>query len=137
MTRHLFTYGSLMFEAVWSQVTGGRHASLPARLPGYRRRGLQGEVYPAIIAGGPDDAVADVLYLDLDATDIRALDEFEGELYQRRAVTCRTDAHGVIAAQTYVLKDEYRHLLGDADWDPDGFARHGLAQFIADYRGFK
>ena len=38
---NVFTYGSLMYEAVWTRVVRGQYASVRARLAGFRRMSEQ------------------------------------------------------------------------------------------------
>jgi len=45
---NLFTYGSLMFAEVWSQLVRGDYVKRPARLHGFTRRRVHGDVYPVI-----------------------------------------------------------------------------------------
>ena len=40
---NVFTYGSLMYEAVWTRVVRGQYASVRARLAGFRRLAIRDE----------------------------------------------------------------------------------------------
>jgi gamma-glutamylcyclotransferase (GGCT)/AIG2-like uncharacterized protein YtfP len=116
---HVFAYGSLMYDSVWSRVVAGSYERTVSMLRGYKRRLLRGRVYPALLPGGPDDIVNGVVYLDVLKEDILRLDLFEGELYRRDGVLCqiREDTH--IPAQTFLLKPEHYHLAIDRNWEPE------------------
>ena len=133
---HIFTYGSLMFNPVWSTVVTGTYEHCPARLPGFVRRSIRGEDYPAIIADRLAATVDGVLYLGVDRDDLARLDAFEGTIYFRQQVQVRT-ADNLFAAETYVLGNAYRHLLGDEPWRPEAFEKTGIHRFLDSYHGFK
>ncbi|HVL77420.1 MAG TPA: gamma-glutamylcyclotransferase family protein [Noviherbaspirillum sp.] len=115
---HIFTYGSLMFSEVWQRVVPGSHASVPARLPGYRRSAIRGVSYPGIAAD--DSAQVDGrLYLDVAAEDLAALDRFEGGEYARVAVSVVLEDGARFEAQAYVYL--YPDKLTGAVWDPGHF----------------
>lgn len=127
MPQHVFTYGSLMFAPVWQRVVRSAYRSSAATLAGFRRFALVDETYPGMIeADGA--SVTGVLYFDVDAADLQALDDFEGTEYERRTVQVTTPAGAVVTAQTYVFLLPRR--LAQHDWDPDGFA---LARFMGTY----
>jgi gamma-glutamylcyclotransferase (GGCT)/AIG2-like uncharacterized protein YtfP len=127
---NVFTYGSLMYESVWSLVVSVSYERTLADLSGYRRRLLRGQVYPALLAGDATDTVQGVIYLDVQPGDIERLELFEGELYRREKVGCVTRHGERLAAEAFVIRPEYLHLVIDRDWDPDLFARTGLAAFL-------
>ena len=62
MSVHIFTYGSLMFDGVWSKVVDGIYEKVGARLYGYQRRKIRGEIYPTVLPGKSGDYV-DVYYI--------------------------------------------------------------------------
>ena len=127
---HVFTYGSLMYSPVWERVVTGSYRALPATVRGYARRRIAGEVYPALVDAESGDAVEGVLYLDVSAGDLAALDRFEGEAYERIAVRVEGEWGGA-EAWTY----RYRELsrVEPAPWEPAAFERDGLARFLATY----
>ncbi|MCX5753855.1 MAG: gamma-glutamylcyclotransferase, partial [Candidatus Krumholzibacteria bacterium] len=45
---NLFTYGSLMFDEVWSRLVRGDYLQRPGRLHGFTRRQVCDDVYPVI-----------------------------------------------------------------------------------------
>ena len=125
----VFTYGSLMFEAVWSRVVHDNYHQTAAILPGYRLHGLRNETFPAIIKSGSNDQVSGILYLAISDDDCARLDEFEGDYYQRETVSV-ISADKTILAETYILRDEFIHLLDKNGWDAEQFERQHLANFI-------
>ena len=127
MSSHVFTYGSLMFDAVWSRVVVGRYRAMPATLDDHARFGIGDETYPGMIPS-PGSRVAGVLHLDVDDGDLDRLDRFEGDDY-RRATVDVTGADGATRnAQTYLYLLPQR-LLPTA-WEPDAFA---MQRFLDTY----
>jgi hypothetical protein len=100
---NLFTYGSLMFVEVWSQLVRGDYVKRPARLHGFTRRRVHKDVYPVIFRSNDSECV----------------DGFEKHM-----------------AEAYVLKDCYKYLVNNNEWDPQWFAREALPFFIHNYGGF-
>lgn len=133
---HIFTYGSLMFEPVWSKVVAGVYGSCASILEGYDRKGLIGEVYPAVVPSAPYSQVHGILYRGVEASDLSALDRFEGEYYFRKTEQVITSDREILAAEIYVLKEEYYMLLSPKDWDPDYFSTTNIDIFIHSYRNF-
>lgn len=132
MPRHVFAYGSLMFEAVWQRVVQGRPAARPARLHGFERLAVRSEAFPAIVERA-DASVDGVLYLAVDEDDLRRLDAFEGADYERRTLPVRLldgDGSGLLA-EAYVWRDPAR--LETSPWDVRRFERDGLAVFLDTY----
>lgn len=132
---HIFTYGSLMFEQIWSEVVRGDYQSYPGTVSGFVRMSIRHEHYPAMLPGPVNATVEGVLYLDIDSEDLTRLDQFEGSIYDRRDVQVMTD-NNIYAAQTYVIKDSYRNLVSDREWDPEKFEDDGIHQFLGGYFGF-
>ena len=131
-SRWVFTYGSLMYAAVWEQVVCGRYRSEPALLDGYRRLNVLGDTYPALTPG-PGSSVAGTLYLDVVANDLQRLDAFEGVEYRRAEVTVQRRDGTRAGADVYLWIAAQG--LGDREWDPQWFEREELVQFIARYAG--
>lgn len=128
--RHaLFCYGTLEFPAVMRAVTGRLFPARPAVLPGYRRLGIKGEVFPGIVAQ-PGATVAGTLYRGLAAADLRRLDAYENAFYRRRLLRVREPLGRTCAAWTYVVPPLYRHRLDVRGWDPGTFARRDGAGYL-------
>lgn len=142
----IFTYGSLMFEPVWSRVVAGRYTSACARVSGFTRRKIRDVTYPAAIPHA-DSMIEGRVYwpstsLALDpkaqAEDLAALDHFEDVDYERVQVEVELleplaswSAGERIAAWIYVFREPSRVL--DQPWDVQWFADTGIHEFIASY----
>ncbi len=133
---HLFAYGSLMFEEVWSRLARGSYVKRSARLHGFSRRKVRDDVFPVVFRSHDADWVDGVVYLNVTADDIVKLDVFEGELYDRQQHTVVVEQQEKAVAAVYVLKDDYCYMTDEAMWDPAWFAREGLVMFLHGYRGF-
>jgi hypothetical protein len=159
---HLFTYGSLMFPAVWTRVVAGSYRSLPASLPGFRRRRVRGEDYPGleradVRTAGEDPAamsVDGILYLDVAPADLDLLDEFEGADYRRieasavvrreptaagrsalepgAAVATTAPGPGAVLPAQTYLFVSLAKLER-GDWDPLEFERKRITRFLLTY----
>ena len=124
---HIFTYGSLMFEEIWTRVVRGRYRAMPAIAPDHVRFAVRDETYPAMIAS-PGSQVAGVVYLNLDENDVKALDRFEGEDYRRCAIDLTLADAGALVAETYLHVNPTR--LSQDPWIPENF---DMQRFIASY----
>jgi gamma-glutamylcyclotransferase (GGCT)/AIG2-like uncharacterized protein YtfP len=127
MRYNVFTYGSLMFPAVWEHVVRAPCRSCKATLNEYARYAVAGETYPGMIAQA-DTLVEGVLYLDVDSSDVARLDAFEGNEYRRIAVQVSLANGTHMDAQTYLFTATHR--LHDAAWNADAFdIRHFLGAY--------
>lgn len=129
MTAHVFTYGTLLLAEVMEAVTGERFASVPARLDGHERVCVRDAVYPGARAA-PGASIDGILWLDVGEDALVRLDRFEGEMYERRAVSVAT-AGGARAAQVYVVGAAHEDLLVATPWDLDEFRRRHLETYLA------
>lgn len=130
MSRNVFVYGTLRFPQLMSAVTGRRPPARPARLDGYARYRVRREPCPGIVAC-PDSSVEGWLYPGIDPSLMPIIDDYEGEIYEREAVTVRRlDDGRTLPAETYVIPPRRRTMLTDEDWDPDAFARHWLRHYV-------
>jgi len=127
---HIFTYGSLMFEEVWSRLVKGAYTRAPALLEGYTRRCVKNEEYPVVFEA--NESVKGVLYYDVEPYDIARLDAFEGEYYERKSILL----HNCVDAEVYVLKQAYFDIIDDRKWDEEAFAQEGIKRFCESYKGF-
>lgn len=132
MLMNVFTYGSLMFSPVWANVVGKVYSQQNARLYGYKRRKIKGEIYPAVIPGTDGDYVDGIIYLDVDDNDIGRLDMFEGACYHKKLRECVLEDQSKAMAYVYVFKKAYQYLIEDKEWDPDWFAKAGLRLFFSE-----
>jgi gamma-glutamylcyclotransferase (GGCT)/AIG2-like uncharacterized protein YtfP len=132
---NLFAYGTLMCTDIMQQVAGCLPALLPAALAHYRRCRLRSEEYPAIV-GRQGAVVQGVVYLAVPQEAWRRLDRFEGEMYDRRSVLADVAEGESLAADTYVIRPEFAHLLLPSEWSYEEFLCTGRKKFAADYAGF-
>jgi len=133
---NLFVYGTLMEPRVMAAVAGRAPAPIPAIVHDHARYTVAGEVYPGMTPEAGAQVVG-ILYLDLDHEELRRLDRFEGDFYQRSKVQVETQDSQRLPAFTYLVKPQYRHRLAPERWDFDAFLRDGLGRFLSDYAGFR
>ena len=136
MTRHCFTYGSLMWADIMARVCGREFASEPASLADHQRHPVRGQDYPGlrIAAGG---LVPGRLYLDVTEEAWARLDAFEGAEYERADIVVALADGRTLSAQVYRFRAEVADRLLPGDWDAEAFAREGRQRFIARYVGFE
>ena len=125
-----------MFHRVWSRVVAGDYEKMDARLYGYKRRRIRGAVYPAVLPGSDLDYVDGIVYLNVSSSDVKTLDEFEGEYYRKEPAECELCDRGKISACVYVLKEKYTNLIDDKEWDPAWFSQVCIHSFLMEYDGF-
>jgi gamma-glutamylcyclotransferase (GGCT)/AIG2-like uncharacterized protein YtfP len=132
-TMHIFTYGSLMYRPVWERVVTGEYGASAATLRGFSRRRIRGELYPGLVRASTDSVVEGILYLDVSAPDVAALDHFEGEgeAYARIEVAVQLAGGGAAQAWTYLYLN--LDLAEDSPWDPALFESEGMARFMDTY----
>jgi len=135
VSRHCFTYGSLMCTDIMFGVAGLALEYEAATLREHSRHPVAGETYPGMIpAAGA--AVSGVLYRDVPPAALARLDAFEGEQYLRLTVQVELADGRMAAADTYVFRPEFAHLLAGGEWDFDGFLAEGKRRFETQYLGF-
>lgn len=132
---NIFTYGTLMDPEIMETVSGGHFNAQKILLKHYRRKKVQGEVYPGIVRE-EHCLLAGIVYLGVDAQALARLDRFEGPQYARCDVTLSCENGAELGAQAYVIKEEHVFELSDEDWSFEVFLKSGKAKFKADYRGF-
>jgi len=115
---NIFTYGSLMFPAVWSRLVRGAYDSVAARLDGYQRYVVLEQDYPGLIAQAGVSVIGRI-YLAVDADDLRRLDVFEGDSYRRKNVHPVLANGTTLEAQSYLWVGE--RGLSALPWQPHGF----------------
>jgi gamma-glutamylcyclotransferase (GGCT)/AIG2-like uncharacterized protein YtfP len=123
MPHHIFTYGSLMFAPVWQRVVRGRCRFAAATLHGYARYAVVGESYPGLVAQA-EASVDGILYFDVRADDVAALDLFEGPDYRRESVSVCLPTDKKINAHTYIYSNT--EALVHAPWRPEQFDLQGF-----------
>ena len=130
---HVFTYGSLMFDRVWSEVVEGSYDRAESILQGYDRKSVRDEVYPVIVPASPFSQVEGIIYFDISAVDLARLDRFEGEYYFRKTVEVITVDTIKMPAEVYILKEEYYSIISFEKWDPVHFSSTGIHFFMQSY----
>lgn len=121
--QNLFVYGTLQFPSVLKKLTGRSFSTKPAVLNDFKRCGVKGCDYPAIIAstGGQ---ITGRLMENVDNDSLSAIDYFEGDEYEKREVKVLADGKEFLAF-TYVWTAN-TILLEDRDWDKDFFENNFL-----------
>ena len=132
---NIFVYGSLMFDEVWTALVNDPCHKMDARLDGFKRLEVQGQLYPGMIEA-KESVVDGRLMLGLQDADLLVLDRFEGEYYRRAQVVVSANDGRLLDAQTYIFRDKYRYLLGNNEWDIDRFCNSGIKAYLAEYGGF-
>lgn len=117
------------------EVSGLTCPGRPARLTDYQRLSLQGEPYPALIPQS-GTSIEGILYADITTTAWRRLDDFEGDMYERKQVTVVLFDGSSQSAHTYVLRKDYFDLLANDEWDFTAFLADGKRQFESEYKGY-
>ncbi|CAI6306460.1 unnamed protein product [Periconia digitata] len=142
-----FFYGTLMSPTVLALALQAPKSKdlnpTPAVLPAYTRRRVQNAAYPAIIPSTSSHSVQGMLISGLSDADIKALDRFEGDEYQRVEVKVRVvsslssassqSAEGEgeeVEAETYIWIAGEDHLE-DEEWDFERFVKEEMGGFLA------
>ena len=126
-----------MFPEVWSLVVQGQYTVKVGYIDGYERRAVKAETYPGVIASPTEQRLQGVVYMDVDDADTRRLDLFEGAYYRRVTIPCAMEDGNRIEVELYLFRDTYRHLVTDQPWGIEQFKETGMAQFLANYEGFR
>ena len=130
MTASFFAYGSLIFPEIMYRVTGCQPKVKDAVLENYSRYLVENACYPGITKKACGH-VSGKLYLEVSQAAFKALDNFEGKLYERREVEIVTELK-ILKAQTFVITSEYIDRLSSRPWNPDTFRRKDYNAFIKD-----
>ena len=133
---NIFTYGTLMFGRVWSAVVKGTYERKEARLFGYQRRKIKGEMYPALIPAGQNQHVDGIIYFGVGSSDMGRLDHFEGDYYAKKGVVCQLPDNAPVSAQVYLFRPEYRSIVEEETWTPEWFEKFGIHRFTGAYEGY-
>lgn len=111
----LFTYGTLMFPAVWARVAQEECPARRAVLPGHEARQLAGFDFPGLVKC--EGAITPgLLYEGVSDDAMLRLDEYEGDCYVRVVVSVELEDGSRIDAQAYLLQPAYRHLVRPERW---------------------
>ena len=125
-----------MFPQVFEKVTGSIDKSQPGILSDYACYALKNRSYPGIVYKKNAETKG-MVYFDLDATKIKKLDFFEGDLYHRKKVSILLSDKNILSkAFVYILKPEAEYLLTSHQWSRDSFETKYLQQFLVSDPGF-
>lgn len=130
--KHLFVYGSLLFDEVVERVIGRRVERAPASLDGFQRCQVIGELYPGL-KPQKGSRVNGGLILNLTPQDFANLDQFEGGMYQRGVVSTKDQAGRIVPAEVYITRGRYLHCLAREDWSEAEFGQYHLQRFLNTY----
>ena len=134
---HVFTYGTLMFPAVWRAVVGREFAAVGGTAAGFAIYRVRDAVFPGILATGETDSVAGVVYLDVDDASLARLDRFEDTFYERQSLWIDCDDGQRRSANAYVVPAHQRDVLTAEPWGREQFvATGGLEHFLSRFAGF-
>lgn len=117
----LFAYGSLMSGAVIKKVINRIPVGVVAKLNGYHRFRVNGELYPAIYPSFDSEVVEGMLYEGISDEELATFDDYEGDQYIRMEVEVQTAekekrSHSFV----YIMRKEFAHLL-HGDWSYDEY----------------
>jgi gamma-glutamylcyclotransferase (GGCT)/AIG2-like uncharacterized protein YtfP len=127
--RSLFVYGTLMLDDVVEALTGKTFRGQSARLDGFARYRVRGQVFPGIL---PEErgSTTGVLFTEVDDEAMAVFDWFEGDQYCRTTVDVTTD-NGKVTAEVYVIADDHRGELLLEPWDYDQFLSLHAKDYVA------
>ena len=128
---NVFTYGSLMFDRIFQQVTQSLPEKKQVTLDHWRRHQIVDKPYPAAVPQ-QGHMISGVVWLNLSANELRLLDDFEAHEYVREPVLVTSGDGATIAADIYRWIDA--SALIDKDWDPQAFASAHLTDFYQSHR---
>ncbi len=131
---HLFTYGTLMHPEIWNSLITTEYVALPFTIYNYVQRRLQGRHYPGLIPK-KNGIVTGILYSNLNVSDLKKLDDFEGEEYQRIMLPLSATID-VPDIETYLYIGDKTLILGE-DWDFDLFIKNNIDDFRAGFQGWR
>lgn len=126
----VFTYGSLMYPAVWSRVVRGDYMSEAAAVRGFQRVCVRDRQHPGLILAAADSIVAGRLYRAVTPGDLARLDHFETAAYARVAVAAHCGST-TRTAQTYLALNVDELVL--EEWSVTRFEEEGLPIFLNTY----
>ena len=132
--RPLFVYGSLLSEEVLHGLLRRLPTRRPARLDNYTRVAVRGECFPAVLHRPAAKMFVDgVLLLDLLPREVRLLDFYEDEEYERVSVSVTVgDPTELVQADVYAWPATAAHLLDlERPWSFEAF-RTTQHEFIRD-----
>ncbi len=125
----LFCYGTLVFPDILRRVCGARAAGRPAVLQNHACYSVQGCVYPGVVPE-PGARTHGVVYDSIDYAQLRRLDRYEGDEYERRRVFVSLADGRLCRAWTYLMREDAGDRLTEEHWDRAQFAQRHLASYL-------
>lgn len=126
----IFTYGALMYQPIWLSAVEHHCNPIPAVAQGYLRVSVNDSQRCSLVTASPQARVSGMLYAGLNLSHVRALDDYIGELFERKEIEVITASETYIA-QSYMLKDKYSHFLRAYNWDQREFERKEVMSLVA------
>lgn len=119
-----------MWPEVLESIIGRTLEGTERTVEGFRRMRVKGEHYPVVIPheGG---SVTGRLYSGLTEEDVKHLDQFEGEAYDRIEILVDGEM-----AQIYVLSERWMHIADSEPWHPEQLGDSELEAFRQEYKGW-
>jgi len=125
----LFCYGTLQYPDIMRQVSGVHAVGLPVVLENYGCYTVRGEVFPGIVPE-PGAHTRGMVYNGLGEAQLRRLDDFERDFYQRQRVVVSDPDERPMQAWAYVVRPDARAMLTDEHWDKGLFELLHMNQFL-------
>ena len=135
MTGNLFVYGTLMADEVLIALLNRAPKRRTAFLRGYVRGTVRGESYPGIMPSPKeptqDHKVEGLLIEDLSSRELRALDYYEDDDYERVEVTVQAANEELVPAMVYLFAAARRGEIDlDHPWSLRAFREERLEAFL-------
>lgn len=126
----VFTYGTLMSEAVLQIVLGRVPQRVDGVLHNYHRRPILGQVYPAVTSA-PGKSVLGKVVRNLTTAEIVVLDAFEDPAYERCLLPVVLNSGEQISARVWVRPIEnVDDLDTENDWSYDTFRANHECEYL-------
>ena len=120
-----------MYEPVWQKLVRGHYKQAPAQLDKFKRVKVKQASYPVII-GDPEHSVNGVVYFDVTPEDVKLLDIFEGDYYQRTSLTVSSETQELVV-ECYLLNPQHHDICSNELWCEQEFTNNYLNNFVEDY----
>ena len=130
----LFVYGTLQAAECLHGLLNRVPPMRPVLLKGFARWRIHGATFPAIIRS-EDDSVTGVLLEELTQRELRALDYYEDESYERLEVRVEPISGGgeQIDAMAYVWPSEHSNLIDIGNpWSFEDWRENVMADFVSE-----
>ena len=127
----LFAYGTLRAPSIVQAVLGYVPASKCSVLHDHFRGTIHGKVYPGI-APRVGARVRGLVYDLENSKDLRLLDDYEGDLYERVPVTVEAEGTS-LNVQAYLVRPSRLGELTEVSWSLPRFLREHSHRFGADW----